>query len=90
MKTKNSRSLTYKQRLLLFEWTAEKLQLWEINQRAAKEDPPFQVEWPQLKHARKRLGVYIRDRTPDIAEAAARGDAVAAARDGAALSAKRQ
>jgi hypothetical protein len=76
MKTNNSKSLTYQQRLKLFEWTRELLQLWEINLRAAKEDPPFKVEWLQLKHARKRLGVNIkRDRAPAIAEAAARGDA---------------
>ena len=75
MKTKNSKSLTYQQRLKLFEWAAELLQLWEINERAGKEDPPFEVEWVQLKHARKRLGVNIRrDRAPAIAEAAGKGE----------------
>jgi len=45
--------LTRDQRKLLIAWAAEGLELWEINERAAKCDPPFEVEWHQLKHVRK-------------------------------------
>lgn len=48
--------LTRKQQNKLLEWAAEGLRLDEINERAAKFDPPFEVEWLQLKHARKRAG----------------------------------
>jgi len=46
--------LTRQQQNQLIEWAAEGLRLWEINERAAKADPPFMVEYLQLKHARKR------------------------------------
>ena len=45
--------LTRDQRKLLIAWAAEGLELWEINERAAKCDPSFEVEWHQLKHVRK-------------------------------------
>src|SRR5262249_553496 len=48
--------LTRKQRSALLEWAAEGLRLAEINERAAKWDPPFEVEYLQLKNARKRSG----------------------------------
>ena len=48
--------LKRKQQNALLEWAAEGLRLPEINDRAAKFDPPFEVEWLQLKHARKRAG----------------------------------
>jgi hypothetical protein len=71
---RRQQKLTLEQRLKLVEWTAELLDLQDINQRAAKEDPPFVVSWTQLKHARRRLGVNIaRDRAGAIAEAVARG-----------------
>lgn len=46
--------LTRKQQNKLLEWAAEGLRLDEINERAGRLDPPFEVEWLQLKHARKR------------------------------------
>jgi hypothetical protein len=46
--------LTRSQQNKLLEWTAEGLRLPEINERAAKFDPPFKVEYLQLKHARER------------------------------------
>jgi hypothetical protein len=46
--------LKRKQQNSLLEWAAEGLRLTEINERAAEFDPPFEVEWLQLKHARKR------------------------------------
>src|SRR5262245_20873757 len=46
--------LTQKQRSALVAWAAEGLRLAEINERAAQLDPPFKVEWLQLKHVRKR------------------------------------
>jgi hypothetical protein len=46
--------LKRKQQNALLEWAAEGLRLPEINERAAKFAPPFEVEWLQLKHARKR------------------------------------
>jgi hypothetical protein len=68
--------LTYEQRLKLNEWAAELLQLWEINQRAAKCDPPFEVAYLQLKWARKKAGVRFRqDRAKTDQEAIARGEA---------------
>ena len=47
--------LQRKQQNKLLEWAAEGLTLTEINERAALFDPPFDVEWLQLKHARKRF-----------------------------------
>jgi hypothetical protein len=46
--------LTQKQRNALVAWAAEGLRLAEINERAAQFDPPFKVEWHQLKHVRKQ------------------------------------
>lgn len=68
--------LKYEQRQKLFEWAAELLRLPEINDRAAKFDPPFTVDYYQLKHARKRAGVhYRRDRAKLDQECIARGEA---------------
>jgi hypothetical protein len=47
-------TLTKKQRAALIEWAAEGLQLAEINDRAAECDPPFKVEYNQLKHVRRQ------------------------------------
>lgn len=47
-------NLTKEQRKLLVAWAAEGLELWEINERAHLCDPPFKVEWNQLKHVRKQ------------------------------------
>ena len=47
-------NLTKEQRVLLVGWAAEGLTLAEINERAAREDPPFKVEWNQLKHVRRQ------------------------------------
>lgn len=47
--------LTREQRNLLVRWAAEGLRLPEINERAAGCDPPFRVEWEQLKHARTKF-----------------------------------
>jgi hypothetical protein len=44
----------------MVEWVAEGLRLPEIKERAAKEDPPFDVDWNQIKWARQRLNVGIR------------------------------
>lgn len=69
--------LTHEQRLKVFEWAAELLRLDEINVRAAKFDPPFQVEYLQLKWARRRGGVRFRqDRAKADQEAIERGVAV--------------
>jgi hypothetical protein len=66
--------LTYEQRLQLVEWAAELLQLAEINARALKCDPPFEVDYLQLKHARKVADVhYRRDRAKADREVIARG-----------------
>jgi len=46
--------LARKQQNALLEWAAEGLQLSEINERGAKFDPPFEVEYLQLKNARQR------------------------------------
>jgi len=48
--------LTRKQRNALLTWAAEGIELWEINERAAKCDPPdaFEVDYLQLKHVRKK------------------------------------
>lgn len=47
-------ALARHQRNALLSWAAEGLRLREINERAAQFDPPFEVEYLQLKHARKR------------------------------------
>lgn len=47
-------NLTKEQRALLVGWAAEGLTLAEVNGRAAREEPPFKVEWNQLKHVRTR------------------------------------
>jgi hypothetical protein len=47
-------NLTTEQRKLLVAWAAEGLQLWEINERAAKCGPPFEVQENQLKHVRRQ------------------------------------
>lgn len=39
---------------MLVEWTAEGLRLPEMNERAAKSNPPFAIEWKQLKYVRAR------------------------------------
>lgn len=46
--------LPREQQNLLLEWAAEGLALGEINSRAAKCDPPFTVDYLQLKHARTK------------------------------------
>jgi hypothetical protein len=46
--------LKRKQQNALLEWAAEGLRLIEINERAAEFDPPFEVDYLQLKHARTR------------------------------------
>lgn len=46
--------LTKEQRKLLVAWAAEGLTLGEINRRAEECDPPFKVDWLQLKHVRAR------------------------------------
>ncbi len=48
--------LTRKQRNALLEWAGEGLRLPEINERAAKCEPAFEVEYLQLKNARRRSG----------------------------------
>lgn len=53
---KRRNKLTQKQRAALTVWVAEGLRLPEINERGAQFDPPFNVEWLQLKHARTRAG----------------------------------
>jgi hypothetical protein len=45
----------------VLEWAGEGLRLPEVKERAAKEDPPFEVDWHQLKWARQRLGARIRE-----------------------------
>jgi hypothetical protein len=68
--------LTHEQRSALYEWASELLRLPEINELAAKFDPPFEVDYLQLKWARKRTGVnFFRDRAKSDAEAIARGEA---------------
>lgn len=39
---------------LLLQWAAEGLALGEINKRASECDPPFKVDYLQLKHARTK------------------------------------
>src|SRR5688572_17328783 len=46
-------NLTTGQRRLLVAWAAEGLDLREINECAAKEDPPFEVTENNLKHVRR-------------------------------------
>lgn len=46
-------TLTKDQRAKFLTWAAEGLRLGEINARAAKEDPPFDVTWGQLERARR-------------------------------------
>jgi hypothetical protein len=53
--------LTRGQRKLLIAWNVEGLELWEINERAAKCDPSFEVEWLQLKHVRKQARTKYSD-----------------------------
>jgi len=50
----SSMKLTKEQRKLLVTWAAEGLELWEINERAERLDPPFEVGPFQLKHVRTR------------------------------------
>ena len=72
MKTK----LTIEQRQQLYEWAAQLMRLSEINDRAAKFDPPFKVDYLQLKWARKRAGVkFHRDLARHHAEIVARARA---------------
>ena len=66
--------LTTEQRLMLRAWAAELLRLPEINERAAKCDPPFTVDYLQLKWARRKASVRFReDLARMYAEASARG-----------------
>ena len=53
-------NLTKEQRKLLVAWAAEGLELWEINELAKKQDPPFTVEPNQLKHVRARASKTFR------------------------------
>jgi hypothetical protein len=46
--------LKQKQQNALLEWAAEGLRLPEINERAVVFNPPFEIEYNQLKHARRR------------------------------------
>lgn len=69
--------LTAKQRLQLYEWAARLMRLPEINERAAKFDPPFQVDYLQIRWARKRTGVKFRQ---DQAKAGERATMEALAR----------
>ncbi len=62
--------LTRKQRSILLEWAAEGLRLPEINERAAKADPPFEVEYLQLKNARKRAGAKFTELREKLEEEA--------------------
>jgi hypothetical protein len=69
-------NLTLEQRLKLVEWAAELLRLSEINERAEKCDPPFQVTWLQLKWVRRQSGIRVQDcRKKAYEEARARGEA---------------
>lgn len=69
-------NLNHEQRLKLYAWAAEGIRLWEVNQRAAKCDPPFTVSWAQLKWARKVCGVRALEvRKKQYAEAYAEGEA---------------
>jgi hypothetical protein len=73
--------LTQKQQNALLEWAAEGLRLQEINERAAEFDPPFEVEWLQLKHARRRAGKSFTELREQLeAEAIGEGLARRAAR----------
>jgi len=66
--------LQHEQRQQLYGWAAELLRLDEINERAAKFDPPFEVDYLQLKWARRCAGVRFRqDLKRDYEQAIARG-----------------
>jgi hypothetical protein len=45
---------TREQQNKLLEWAAEGLTRKEINERAASFDPPFEVDWNNVKHAREK------------------------------------
>jgi hypothetical protein len=67
--------LTLEQRLKLIEWASEGQRLSEINERAAKCAPPFEVSWTQLKHVRRRAGIRALElRAKAYAEAYALGE----------------
>lgn len=54
-------NLTKEQRGLLVAWAAEGFDLLEINERAAKSDPPFKVTQIQLRHVRERESLKFRE-----------------------------
>ena len=62
--------LTLEQRENLLTWAAEGVKLWGVNERALRFDPPFQVEYLQLKHARKRAATQTLKLRETIDEAA--------------------
>jgi len=47
-------------------WVAEGLGLPEIRARAAEFDPPFEIEYRQVKHLRQRAGVKYRQIQEEI------------------------
>lgn len=58
--------LTTDQRDAVLTWVAEGLSLLEIRARAAEFDPPFEIEYRQVKHLRQRAGVKYRQIQEEI------------------------
>lgn len=58
--------ITADQRNAVLTWVAEGLGLPEIRLRAAEFDPPFEIEYRQVKHLRQRAGIKYRQIQEEI------------------------